>query len=217
MMIMLKQCLGILVIVTTASFANAQQQRDFDTMPDSETLRALLSDPDGLQNRNIYTPSGDSLIQRPGQGASTPVPSPTAATSSKPAKQRPAKTQRPKAGPCKVYGSASYFNVRIQFALNSARVNQRYRKGIERLADVLATDTSIKLQIDGHTDASGGDQINVPLSLERAKSIARILIDDHGIDAGRITFKGYASKRPCYPNSPFAAASRRVTFARAGS
>ncbi len=214
---MFKQCLGILALVMTTSFAHAQQLRDFDAMPDTETLRALLSDPDGQQNRNIYTPGGDSLIQRPGQGASPSAPSTTTAASNKPAKQRPAKTQRPKAGPCEVYGSASYFNVRIQFALNSARVNQRYRKGIERLADVLATDPSIRLQIDGHTDASGGDRINVPLSLERAKSIARILIEDHGIDAGRITFKGYASKRPCYPNRPFAAASRRVTFARAGS
>ena len=68
-----------------------------------------------------------------------------------------------------------------------------------------------KLAVVGHTDNTGNDAINVPLSGNRAKSVADALISD-GIASGEITSRGAGSAEPVAGNDTPAgrAQNRRV-------
>ena len=71
-----------------------------------------------------------------------------------------------------------------------------------------------KVVVEGHTDSSGSDAINQPLSQRRAQAVANN-ITSTGVDASRITTTGYGSTQPVADNTTAAgkAANRRVEVA----
>jgi OmpA-OmpF porin, OOP family len=71
---------------------------------------------------------------------------------------------------------------------------------LNRLADFLHANPSIKVEISGHTDNVGTDESNMKLSSQRAKSVFDFLISN-GIQETAITCKGYGMTRPVAPNT----------------
>jgi outer membrane protein OmpA-like peptidoglycan-associated protein len=65
----------------------------------------------------------------------------------------------------------------------------------------------LKLGIYGHTDNSGSDDVNVPLSEKRANAVRDYLVGK-GLTAGRIETKGYGSGKPVADNSTALGRSR---------
>jgi outer membrane protein OmpA-like peptidoglycan-associated protein len=67
------------------------------------------------------------------------------------------------------------------------------------------------VRIIGHTDNTGSDAVNDPLSMQRAAS-ARDYLSARGIDAGRILIAGRGSREPVAENASEAgrARNRRV-------
>lgn len=65
--------------------------------------------------------------------------------------------------------------------------------------------------VQGHTDPSGGDAVNVPLSQRRAERV-RDFLAQRGVAPNRMVAIGYGSSRPAYPNDSDAnrAYNRRV-------
>jgi outer membrane protein OmpA-like peptidoglycan-associated protein len=61
---------------------------------------------------------------------------------------------------------------------------------LNRLADVLKQNPSIRIQLGSHTDCRGNDNYNEELSQKRAQSAVNYLISK-GIDAGRLSALGY--------------------------
>ncbi|MEM1346375.1 MAG: OmpA family protein [Pseudomonadota bacterium] len=114
--------------------------------------------------------------------------------------------------PCTVY-SENHIDFQTRFALGSSRIPPSFDRFIVDLAAALKTEPSIAIDISGHTDVSGGDDINVPLSVERALSVANRLVE-LGIDPTRLRAVGHASTRLCYPDAPRHPGNRRVTIAR---
>ena len=70
---------------------------------------------------------------------------------------------------------------------------------LDRLVKMLVDYVSIKIEISGHTDNRGDEKANVFLSQNRAKNVVNYLISK-GIDAKRLTFKGYGSAKPLATN-----------------
>ena len=68
--------------------------------------------------------------------------------------------------------------------------------------------------VEGHTDNSGSDAINQPLSERRAQAVSNE-IQAQGVDAARITAKGYGSTQPVAENTSAdgKAKNRRVEVA----
>ena len=58
---------------------------------------------------------------------------------------------------------------------------------------------AIKVRLDGHTDSSGTDKINQPLSVKRAEAAMQYMISK-GVDAARITAEGHGSSMPVAEN-----------------
>ena len=102
----------------------------------------------------------------------------------------------------------------ITFDLNSYVVKPQFRGTLDSVATVLKTYPDSTIIVSGHTDTSGNDAINNPLSVNRAASVASYL-QSQGIASSRMTYRGYGSKMPTASNATEAgrAQNRRVEIA----
>ena len=87
----------------------------------------------------------------------------------------------------------------IQFEFNSAALTEDSQSGIEMLTAFLNRNPELKVELAGHTDDVGNANYNLKLSSERAVVVRNALIDK-GIDASRLTAKGYGANKPLVPN-----------------
>jgi len=70
---------------------------------------------------------------------------------------------------------------------------------LQKLVDFLSVNPSLKIEISGHTDNVGNDQLNQTLSENRAKAVYQFLVDNK-IDPARLQFKGYGKTQPIAGN-----------------
>lgn len=100
----------------------------------------------------------------------------------------------------------------ISFARNSAALQPELRSVLDTFANGLTRNGSgMIVRIVGHTDNTGSDAINNPLSLQRAESVKNYL-SDRGVSASRIETAGRGSREPIASNATAAgqAKNRRV-------
>jgi len=99
----------------------------------------------------------------------------------------------------------------ISFDTNRSDIKPNFRPILDRFAQTLAENPATYVTIIGHTDSTGGDAINQPLSLDRAAH-ARDYLAARGIDPNRITVEGRAAREPVASNDDPAgrARNRRV-------
>ncbi len=87
----------------------------------------------------------------------------------------------------------------IQFEFNSAQLTADSESGIQMLCDFLQRNPDLKVELAGHTDNVGSETYNQKLSTERAIAVRDALIKK-GVNAERLTAKGYGSTKPLAPN-----------------
>ena len=88
----------------------------------------------------------------------------------------------------------------ITFATGSAALNSSSTTTLASVADVLAKYTDTTIQVIGHTDSTGSDAINEPLSRNRAAAVANFL-SNRGVAANRISASGMGSRQPIASNT----------------
>jgi outer membrane protein OmpA-like peptidoglycan-associated protein len=102
----------------------------------------------------------------------------------------------------------------IFFATDRARVRHEFRPTLDAIAAILVAHPEIgRCAIEGHTDATGPEEWNKKLSLERAKSVGAYLVGK-GVDPARLVPIGQGDALPWASNKTEAgrAANRRVIF-----
>ena len=84
---------------------------------------------------------------------------------------------------------------------------------LDRLAEALQRHPNLRLEVGGHTDAVGREEDNQLLSEQRAKAVYDYLVRC-GVDAGRLSYRGYGETRPVASNDTpeGRAANRRTTL-----
>jgi len=99
----------------------------------------------------------------------------------------------------------------ISFDTNRSDIKPNFRPILDRFASTLQENPATYVTIIGHTDSTGGDQINQPLSLDRAAH-ARDYLAARGVNPNRITVEGRAAREPIASNDDPAgrARNRRV-------
>ena len=108
---------------------------------------------------------------------------------------------------------AAALSLPVRFAFDSAEILPAARTQLDALAQgikMLAPDRIVT--VEGHTDATGGEDYNLALSRARAQSVRDYLVQHHGIDAARLKTVGYGKGRPIEGSDPHAALNRRVQF-----
>jgi outer membrane protein OmpA-like peptidoglycan-associated protein len=91
------------------------------------------------------------------------------------------------------------FDSSLMFAINSADLNESYKGDLAAAAAVFGKYEDTNILVEGHTDNTGTDAINVPLSEKRAKAVSAYL-QSQGVAASRLEEKWYGSSQPKYPN-----------------
>lgn len=99
----------------------------------------------------------------------------------------------------------------ISFAVGRADIQPNFRTILDTFATGLANNPASNVTIIGHTDSTGTDAVNNPLSLNRAASV-RDYLSARSVAASRITIEGRGSREPLVANDTAAnkAKNRRV-------
>ncbi|MDK9705548.1 MAG: OmpA family protein [Desulforhopalus sp.] len=113
----------------------------------------------------------------------------------------------------KANGRASIYGIR--FALDSAVIQAPSYPILTEIVDVLKADTSLRLTIEGHTDALGAAGHNQTLSEQRAASVKAYLVDK-GVAGDRLATMGFGPSKPVAGNDNELgrAQNRRVELVR---
>ncbi|MDO5086542.1 MAG: OmpA family protein, partial [Comamonadaceae bacterium] len=88
----------------------------------------------------------------------------------------------------------------ISFATGRADLNAGLRPVLDQFASGLGQQPGIEVFIVGHTDSTGNDQINNPLSEARANSVRDYLVS-RGVDSRRIRTEGRGPREPVASNA----------------
>jgi len=102
---------------------------------------------------------------------------------------------------------------RIIFKRLSTEVTQKSIQTIEKIAQILKENPTVKVEIGGHTDAKGDDEVNAYVSKHRALSVQKLLVK-FGIAPERLSAVGYGESKPIVQNDSqgYSAKNRRVEF-----
>lgn len=99
----------------------------------------------------------------------------------------------------------------ISFDTGRAEITSNFRPVLDSFATSLTNNPGTLVTIIGHTDSSGSDAVNNPLSFNRAASTRDYLIS-RGVSSNRISIDGRGSREPVVANDTPAnrAKNRRV-------
>ncbi len=99
----------------------------------------------------------------------------------------------------------------VTFDTNSYTVKPEFRGTLDQVASTLREYNKTIVDVYGHTDSTGNDTINVPLSQNRARAVADYLTT-RGVQSARIGTQGFAASRPIASNDTLEGrqANRRV-------
>jgi OmpA-OmpF porin, OOP family len=89
----------------------------------------------------------------------------------------------------------------IYFDTDKSEIKPASTPTLDEVASVLKIDRGLKLEISGHTDNTGDKAHNEKLSEARAQAVVKSLTTKYGIDAKRLTAKGYGDTKPVAPNT----------------
>ncbi|MDJ0759624.1 MAG: OmpA family protein [Woeseiaceae bacterium] len=101
----------------------------------------------------------------------------------------------------------------VNFETNSANLLPSALSVLNDAAETLKRNPSIKVEVAGHTDSDGAAAYNEDLSARRAETV-RAFLQSRGVDADRMTSRGYGESDPIADNSTASgkAQNRRVVL-----
>lgn len=105
----------------------------------------------------------------------------------------------------------------LYFDFGSDRLRAESEPVLAQIVALLREEPTLRLVVEGHTDAVGSDAANRDLSQRRAQAVVAALVG-RGVAAARLRPEGHGAQRPVADNASDAgrARNRRVTLVRAG-
>jgi OOP family OmpA-OmpF porin len=91
------------------------------------------------------------------------------------------------------------YDAKVLFDVNSAEIKPAAYPMLDEASSILKENPMLKVEIDGHTDNTGPADYNMKLSEGRANNVMEYFIRN-GIDANRLTIKGFGSTKPAASN-----------------
>src|SRR3954451_139227 len=91
------------------------------------------------------------------------------------------------------------FESGLMFKVNSSDISDSYKNDLNSAAEVFVKYPETNIIIEGHTDNTGKDDLNMSLSEKRAKAVSAYLVSK-GVAESRLTTKWYGETQPKYPN-----------------
>jgi len=88
----------------------------------------------------------------------------------------------------------------VNFDFNKSDIRPDSRPVLDEAAEILRANPSVRISIEGHTDAIGSDAYNEQLSVRRAEAVFRYLVN-RGVAPERLEVVGYGESRPIADNA----------------
>lgn len=88
----------------------------------------------------------------------------------------------------------------VQFSTGGSTVAEASMADIGRVAERMREFPDVQLLLEGHTDSSGGADLNRRLSQQRAEAVKQVLVDRFSIDGSRIEAVGRGEDAPAFSN-----------------
>ena len=113
------------------------------------------------------------------------------------------------------FGEGKYISYGINFDYGKATIKPESMGELTAIQKYLTENGGLRFEVGGYTDADGSDASNLTLSQKRADAV-KTQLTGMGIDAGRLTAKGYGETKPIGDNATFEgkAQNRRVEFVK---
>ncbi len=89
----------------------------------------------------------------------------------------------------------------VKFDFDKSRVREESYSDIKNLADFMQQYPQTNTTVEGHTDSVGTDQYNQRLSERRAEAVRNVLVNEYGVEGGRVNSVGYGESRPVADNA----------------
>ncbi|MGA9120930.1 MAG: OmpA family protein, partial [Bacteroidota bacterium] len=101
----------------------------------------------------------------------------------------------------------------VNFESGTARLTVSSEETLARVLEALQNNKEVSIEVAGYTDNVGRASTNLALSRRRA-NVVRTWLIEHGINALRLTVRGYGSEDPIAPNTTVLgrAQNRRIEF-----
>ncbi len=117
---------------------------------------------------------------------------------------------------CGSESAAALQTDKVNFVTGSDRLDAQSIRAINAVAAIMQkclNETDLSVEIGGHTDSQGGDDLNLQLSQSRAEAVRSALLR-RGLAEARISAKGYGEAQPIADNETAEgrAANRRTTI-----
>lgn len=87
----------------------------------------------------------------------------------------------------------------VNFEVNKADLTEDSKLVLKDVATSLAARPDVRVEVQGHTDISGGRALNMRLSKARAQAVEKFL-EENGVSPGQLTAKGYGPDKPIASN-----------------
>jgi len=102
---------------------------------------------------------------------------------------------------------------KITFEPGSTNIDGDGKSTISKIAEVLKTCPDTKIEIGGHTDSQGSEELNARISRERAQAV-KIALETERVNTTRMLVEGYGESQPIEDNATEAGreANRRIVF-----
>ncbi|MDX1588122.1 MAG: OmpA family protein [Oleiphilaceae bacterium] len=99
----------------------------------------------------------------------------------------------------------------VTFGVNESSIQPSFHDTLESVALVLKEFDETAIAVSGHTDSTGGMELNQRLSEDRAEAVGGFL-QQQGISRGRLHIRGFGPRQPIASNDTVAGrqANRRV-------
>lgn len=89
----------------------------------------------------------------------------------------------------------------VRFGFDRHELSDEARAALDRFAESLKTENkNVYIEIQGHTDATGRDEYNEELGLERAEAVRLYLNRQHGVPLHRMNVISYGEAAPVADN-----------------
>jgi outer membrane protein OmpA-like peptidoglycan-associated protein len=206
----------------TISFGAMAQVKMFDRPPTLEELRASMAAPaqaaapaPSIPNAGEQRQGEDRVRTRaivwnqPAAAAAAPAAAGAVAAQ---AALPSVASQAPSAQQAAAGNIGQPVAMPINFEPGSSRLAGQANAFIEPIAMLMRADPTLRMVVEGHTDAIGSPSRNLMLSWDRAMTVFRVLVERYGIDPARLQPMGRGSMDPIDAANPEGAVNRRVQF-----
>lgn len=88
----------------------------------------------------------------------------------------------------------------VLFDFDKYTLRPAANESLRKVAQVVSGYPNAPLLVEGHTDGKGTHSYNMTLSNNRAAAVKKWLVESGGVNASRVTTKGWGETKPVAPN-----------------